>query len=270
MKANATEPASPRVVDTADLDDYYGSGGNNGMWVWFLRMAVRVGSLVPVVAIGLPALARATAALVLAFSLGFGVAFPFMVTLAVMTWRRLAHPAPALRFEPRGDPTMSASTPLGKHEASETDTRAAEQEEQKQQERVGGGVAAAVDGDAAVIRRVAVIGGGAAGLATLRQMLDKGMDAVLFESSADVGGLWVGLPTSALAESAAAHLVTRGREHSGERENLTTKTFVAKKRHHKYSLLTAAVISPVIAYTPLTCMVSFTTPHFTPDPWPTP
>jgi hypothetical protein len=58
---------------------------------------------------------------------------------------------------------MSTSTPLEKHEASETDTRAAEQEEQKQQERVGGGAAAAVDGDAAVIRRVAVIGGGAAG-----------------------------------------------------------------------------------------------------------
>lgn len=131
-------------------------------------MGVRLG-LVPL-AFQLPALARATASLVVGISVAFAVAFPFITTLALLTWRRLWHPSSPIRFEPRATRKATAS---GSETPAEGDETAVEGK-----------------GDDAVIRRVAVIGGGAAGLVTLRQMLDKGMDAVLFERSGDIGGLW--------------------------------------------------------------------------------
>ncbi|XP_077519651.1 flavin-containing monooxygenase 5-like [Amblyomma americanum] len=39
-------------------------------------------------------------------------------------------------------------------------------------------------------RRVCVVGAGSSGLTCARQMLDYGLDVVLFERSADIGGLW--------------------------------------------------------------------------------
>ena len=116
--------------------------------------------------LGAPSLVRAAATFALAALAAFFVALPFMFALAVMTWRKLTHGAPATRFEPRAfrprDESVSANQP-------DVPTRG--------------------DPDGA-IRTVAVIGGGAAGIAALRQMLSRGLDATLFERADDVGGLW--------------------------------------------------------------------------------
>lgn len=183
MKANVTgarpSPISSMTqTDADDLDqvrDYYGSQDGETL-VWLLRMGVRLAAI-PLLAFGLPAIIRAAAAIALSFIVAFAVGLPFIFALASMTWRRLQHPTPARRFEPRGDNfTRDNDSPV-KKQKSKTN-------------RKGEATADDAASDDRVIRKVAVIGGGAAGLATLRQMLDKGIDVVLFERSGDVGGLW--------------------------------------------------------------------------------
>ena len=70
-------------------------------------MGVRL-AVVPPVVLALPSLVRAAATFALAALAAFFVALPFMFALAVMTWRKLTHGAPAPRFEPRAfDPATS-------------------------------------------------------------------------------------------------------------------------------------------------------------------
>ena len=138
-------------------------------------MGVRYGSLLPLFFLGVLPLARVGVTCVYAAFVGLTCAMPFMVTLAWLTWREFDHPAPATRREPRAGephPPRDPSAP-----------RSEEEEEEEEGENDVGDATAPV-------RTVAVIGGGAAGLAALRQMLAHGMDAVLFERTDDVGGLW--------------------------------------------------------------------------------
>lgn len=158
--------------------DYYGSEEDE-TFVWSLRMGVRL-AVIPLLALGLPAIVRAAAAIALSFVVAFAVGLPFIFALAWMTWRRLQHPTPARRFEPGGDNFFTR----------DNDSPAAEKLKSKENSKEHEATADDAAYDDRAIRKVAVIGGGAAGLATLRQLLDKGMDAVLFERSGDVGGLW--------------------------------------------------------------------------------
>ena len=116
--------------------------------------------------LGAPPLVRAAATFALAALAAFFVALPFMFALAVMTWRKLTHGAPATRFEPRAfrprDESVSANQP---------DVRA----------RWGRSRSTCDSTDT-------VIGGGAAGIAA-RQMLARSR-STLFERADDVGGLW--------------------------------------------------------------------------------
>ena len=160
MRARATSGDDAVVSDDDDDQGVLGEA-----LAWTCRMGVRL-AVVPPVVLALPSLVRAAATFALAALAAFFVALPFMFALAVMTWRKLTHGAPATRFEPRAfrprDESVSANQP-------DVPTRG--------------------DPDGA-IRTVAVIGGGAAGIAALRQMLSRGLDATLFERADDVGGLW--------------------------------------------------------------------------------
>ena len=136
-------------------------------------MGVRYGLLLPLFFLGVLPLARVAVTFVYAMFVGLACAMPFMAMLAWLTWREFDHPAPATRREPRaGDPypRRDPSAPVSEEEDEYDDL--------------------AGDDDASPVRTVAVIGGGAAGLATLRQMLAHGMDAVLFERTDNIGGLW--------------------------------------------------------------------------------
>ena len=136
-------------------------------------MGVRYGLLLPLFFLGVLPLARVAVTFVYAMFVGLACAMPFMAMLAWLTWREFDHPAPATRREPRaGDPypRRDPSAPVS--------------EEEDEYDHLAG------DDDASPVRTVAVIGGGAAGLATLRQMLAHGMDAVLFERTDNIGGLW--------------------------------------------------------------------------------
>lgn len=161
MRARATSDDDAVVFDDDDDQGVLGEA-----LAWTCRMGVRL-AVVPLVVLALPALVRAAATFALAALAAFSVALPFMFALAVMTWRKLTHGAPATRFEPRAsrprDESVSANRP---------------------------DVPTGCDPDDGAIRTVAVIGGGAAGLAALRQMLSRGLDATLFERADDVGGLW--------------------------------------------------------------------------------
>ena len=136
-------------------------------------MGVRYGLLLPLFFLGVLPLARVAVTFVYAMFVGLACAMPFMAMLAWLTWREFDHPAPTTRREPRaGDPNPRR------------DPSAPVSEEEDEYDHLAG------DDDAAPVRTVAVIGGGAAGLATLRQMLAHGMDAVLFERTDNIGGLW--------------------------------------------------------------------------------
>jgi hypothetical protein len=197
MKANVpaspmpmlySQPSVPTQTIDEDIDehnqpdDYYGC--DNETLVWWCRMGVRL--MIPSMLLALPAVARAVLHLTLAVIVAFAVGLPFVAALAAMTWRRLQHPTPARRFEP------SAANNKEKTKTSEEEEEEEEKEENSGGSAGGAAAAAGVGTDDRVIRKVAVIGGGAAGLAALRQLRDRGMDAVLFERSGDVGGLWAG------------------------------------------------------------------------------
>ena len=175
LQQKLSSPSSPKMESSKqqtehehahDQDDYYGSRGSSEGLVVLFRMGVRL-AILPLLLMALPALIRAAVTVLVSLVVAFAVALPFMVALASMTWRRLQHPAPARRFEPRPRPRRREGQGSRLENKDEDD-----------------------DDDDRVIRKVAVIGGGAAGLAALRQMLNQGMDAVLFERSGDVGGLW--------------------------------------------------------------------------------
>ena len=140
-------------------------------------MGVRYGLLLPLFFLGVLPLARVSVTFVYAMFVGLACAMPFMAMLAWLTWREFDNPAPATRREPRaGDPhpRRDPSAPVSEEE-DEYDDLAGD--------------------DASPVRTVAVIGGGAAGLATLRQMLAHGMDAVLFERTDTVSYTHLTLPT---------------------------------------------------------------------------
>ena len=168
-------PTSPRTA--AMKTSFNPAALSDAPWhpyaVWWCRMGVRYGLLLPLFFLGVLPLARVAVTFVYAMFVGLACAMPFMAMLAWLTWREFDHPAPATRREPRaGDPNprRDPSAPVS-------------EEEDEYDHLVG-------DDDASPVRTVAVIGGGAAGLATLRQMLAHGMDAVLFERTDNIGGLW--------------------------------------------------------------------------------
>ena len=170
--------------------DYYGNVGNRNdeRLALILRMGVRL-ALVPLLLVGVPAVARATFVVVMSFIIAFAVTLPFMVALAAMTWRKLVHPVPARRSEPRRRRAVTLKDGEEEDMFTSDSTRSCGSKEEKSR-LPKRGIEDDADQDVRAIRKVAVIGGGAAGLATLRQMLKQGMDAVLFERSDDIGGLW--------------------------------------------------------------------------------